>query len=110
MYLYYHNGLNPSLRLEVQFNTSSDDPVQVKYFLQIVFGVIFEATKEVYVMLCHTGSDKSNPSTQVVSKLGIVPAIEAHILMWSRTKSYGLLTGYITYIMILLLVLQVPVI
>ena len=30
--------------------------------------------------------------------------------MWSRTKSYGRLTGYITQIMSLLLVLQVPVI
>ena len=35
---------------------------------------------------------------------------KSFILMWSRTKSYGRLTGYITWIMSLLLVLQVPII
>ena len=32
-YLYYYNGLNPSLRIYMKFKSISSDPVQGKYFL-----------------------------------------------------------------------------
>ena len=37
-YMYYFNGLNPYLRIEMNFKSISDDIVQGNDLLQIVFG------------------------------------------------------------------------
>ena len=76
LYLYYFYGINPSLKIEIKFKSSSDDTVQGKKFQQKHWSQFCEVKQGVKVMLCVPGSKEANTNTEVVSKLEIAPLLE----------------------------------
>ena len=93
LYLYYGNGLNPSLRIYKNFNPSSAYTAQEKDFLKNDFGRnSARRHKKFRCHFCVRGSMKFNPSMQVVTKLEIVPVIEAHLIRFSFLRGWSVVS------------------
>ena len=79
--MYYFNCIKPPPKIDMKLNPVSSDPVQVNNFLNNDFGINSKIQHKQF-KCCFACQDpkKSNPGTQVLSKLEIVPLPEAHLI------------------------------